>query len=375
MSSKLQRQWNRYNPCTPSQYRTIYPPNVELPDWLQGRLYEPGETYYNVDFLVPLFFDIGRNEVAVVVYDQLFLFDPRTETFSAPVTIPLKSVNWHSLLPDYNAIIEAAYDGIVQKLIMIDRSKALIGFYESKLEVLINIDNGYVYDILEIDTLLYLGDNNVLITQNRSHICIYNLLTRTVVAKSAFGLGARTRAVLLSNNRIAVSHCKNIDLLQIKENEIIFISSKSVLPCMDISVIGESQVIYNKKNTMCSVDLDLDTEAEYPIGACWATTYGPKVMRITADVLLSFGINYTLCLYDMRRKTELMNHKDSGKSKQGYVSTVLSKDGFICLSERGGALYVWDLGWLSFNEQGFKSKLSACTAFTDLSFRIYCKSS
>jgi hypothetical protein len=99
-------------------------------------------------------------------------------------------------------------------------------------------------------------------------------------------------------------------------------------------------------------------------------TYGPKVMRITNNVLLSFGVNYNLCVYDMGKKTPLMHIHTSGElSKEGYVTMVLSENGFICLSEGGGALYIWDLGWPK-NELEFQSKLRACTAFDDITFKI-----
>jgi hypothetical protein len=268
---KLHRQWNRLYTCTPSAYHKIYPPTVEPPIWLQYKRDGINHTYYNVEPIVPLFFDIGRNEVAVVRYDQLFLFNPRTETFSAPVMIPLKGIKWKNFVADYADFYPPAKQGLVQKLIMIDSSRALFGFYESKLEVLMNIDTGHIYDILKIDTLLYLGDNKLLISENYIYLCIFDLNTRTIIAKcDASGMNWQTTAVLLSNNRIAVATTNKTDIFQINEHGIQFIKSKSIICRSDVAVIDDSQIVYYNNGTMFTVDIDLDTEVNCPVGESWA---------------------------------------------------------------------------------------------------------
>jgi hypothetical protein len=164
--------------------------------------------YYNIKYTHPLLFNIDREEVALIVFDQLFFFNPRLLSFTKQFTIPLPNIAWHLHSHRFDDVLVRSHSGIVDALTMLSHSEALIRFTACNTNVIMNIDTGYVVGKFESQSLsIYLGDYKILV----GCYDIYDIKTHDVIA--SIKCNARiTHAILLADNQIGVWYDCNLDI-------------------------------------------------------------------------------------------------------------------------------------------------------------------
>jgi hypothetical protein len=111
------------------------------------------------------------------------------------------------------------------------------------------------------------------------------------------------------------------------------------------------------------LDINSGTEIRnLELGPCDA------MVRITNTVLLAWGYNYNLCLFDMKKNEKIRHYRQKDAEwlplSDTVTSVVVGQQGHICLSSRSQVVLEWDLGWPILPT--YKLFLRSCSAFVDV---------
>jgi hypothetical protein len=332
-------------------------------------------THYNIEYTYPLLFNIDREEVALIVFDQLLIFNPRQLSFTKQFTIPIPNINWKEYEFPVNDVVASPHSGIVENMIMLSYSHSLIRFIACDTNIIINIDTGYVVDKFESKSItLYLGDNKLL----TGSYDVYDINTRSILDSMHYSTGI-VFAILLADNNIGVWQDCTLNIYHFDQKlslkkKVTFSSLSKRYDICTVDLIDHSTIAVSTNhfaspsNLVHFLDINSGTEIRnLDLGPCEA------IIRITNTVLLAWDCNYTLCLFDMKRNEMIRDYSDESKEAERLplsktiISVVVGQQGHICLSSCSEVVLVWDLGWpILPTYKLFFDRLRSCSAFADV---------